>query len=287
MRTEDTGEASFSGVGELLDRLAPDRGWPDLVVPDQQTEAIRTICTAFRGRRQSPPGGAAAEANGRSTGLIVLFVGEPGTGKTTAARVVGSELGLAILRLDLGRLSLAEADDIEAALDQALAATRQSGEILFLDDADTLFGKRQPAVRERSRRRTQIPVDALVRRLDGHPGLVVVAAQLRARLDDQLIERVDHEVDFPFPQAEAREHIWRLRLPDNVRIDDAQFEFLAASFKLSGGAIDRCTTFAASEAAAAGVPVDLRHVVLALEREYGDRLMGATDARRNRRARAS
>jgi hypothetical protein len=272
MRIEDAGEASYPELGDPLDRLPPDRGWDDLVLPEPQIELLRTVCAAFRDPDRTAPDWTAPAVSGVRTGQVVLFVGEPGTGKTTATRVLGSELGLSILRLDLERLSSGEHEDTQRSLQNALSTARESRAILFLDNAEALFGKRQPAVRDRARRRAQLPVAELVRHLDEHPGLVVVAAQLKARLDDQLLERVNHEVDFPFPQTDARERLWRLGLPGSAHLDDAQLEFLAASFKLSGGAIARCNTFANGEATAAGVPVDMRHLVLALEREYGDRL---------------
>ena len=84
------------------------------------------------------------------------------------------------------------------------------------------------------------------------------------------MRRLDFVIDFPFPEAEDRERIWELLLPEEAPLDeDIDLEFLAEQFKLSGGAIRNCSLAAAFQAADDGGVIEMRHLVRAVAQEYG------------------
>ena len=77
-------------------------------------------------------------------------------------------------------------------------------------------------------------------------------------------------IDFPFPEAEDRERIWRLLLPEAAPIDqDVDVRFLATQFKLAGGGIRNASLAAAFLAAEDGGRIAMAHLVRGVALEYG------------------
>src|SRR6476661_1590509 len=102
-----------------------------------------------------------------------------------------------------------------------------------------------------------------------YPGAVILATNFRRNIDDAFIRRLDFVVDFPFPEADDRKKIWRLVLPQAAPVsDDADLDFLATQFKLSGGAIRNCSLAAAFRAADEQGEIGMRHLVQAVAQEY-------------------
>jgi hypothetical protein len=272
MKTEDSGEGVSARSGQPWAQVELDCAWDDVVLPAEQLELLRTVCAELR-RRDGAATSGTQRTNGRSSGLRVLLDGEPGTGKTLAARVVGTEVGREVVSVDLARLTAEEETDVERSLQRVLAASEKSGAITVLDNPEAVFVKRPAASR---RRRPTVDAARWLARFDAHRGPILFASRLKPRIDAELIRRLDFVVDLPFPDAEDRRRIWQLSLPAGARVRDEDLGFLATSFKLSGGAIHECCASAGLEADADQVPVDLGHVARGLEREYSNRLLSGS-----------
>jgi SpoVK/Ycf46/Vps4 family AAA+-type ATPase len=144
----------------------------------------------------------------------------------------------------------------------------QSGAILLFDEADALFGKRSE-VSDSHDRYANIEVAYLLQRMEAYPGAVILATNFKRNIDDAFIRRLDFVIDFPFPEVEDRKRIWRLVLPQEAPLaEDADLDFLATQFKLSGGAIRNCSLAAAFRAADDDRPIGMRHLVRAVAQEY-------------------
>jgi hypothetical protein len=272
MKTEDSGEGVSARPGQPWAQLELDCAWDDVVLPAEQLELLRTVCVGLR-RRDGAAASGTQRTNGRSSELRVLLDGEPGTGKTLAARVVGAEVGREVISVDLARLAAEEETDVERVLQRVLTASEKSGAITVIDNPEAVFVKRPAGLR--SRRRTVDPT-RLLARFDAHRGPILFASRLKPRIDAELIRRLDFVVDLPFPEAEDRRRIWQLSLPAGARVRDEDLGFLATSFKLTGGAINECCAVAGLEADADRAPVDLGHVARGLEREYSNRLLSGS-----------
>ena len=148
----------------------------------------------------------------RTQGLKVLFAGESGTGKTMAAQVLAAELGLELFRVDLATIVSKYIGETEKNLDRIFDAAEGSNAILFFDEADALFGKRSE-VSDSHDRYANIEVAYLLQKMEGYAGAVILATNFRRNIDDAFVRRLDFVIDFPFPEAEDRERIWRLLLP--------------------------------------------------------------------------
>jgi hypothetical protein len=262
-------QASSTRIGELATRLEPAFGWDDLVLPERQCEVLTSISSYLRHRDLVLSEWGYDRAVARDQGLKVLFAGESGTGKTMAGQVLAHDLGLELFRIDLATIVSKYIGETEKNLDRIFDAADGSNAILFFDEADALFGKRSE-VRDSHDRYANIEVAYLLQKMESYAGAVILATNFRQNLDDAFLRRLDFVIDFPFPESEDRERIWRLLLPDAAPLDeDIDVPFLAGQFKLSGGSIRNVSLAAAFLAAEDGGSISMPHLIRGVALEYG------------------
>src|SRR5205814_5615959 len=86
----------LESAGELLDQPYD---WDDLVLPERQTEMLRSLVAEIRSRESLlAKGNRLAKYGG--LGQSALLHGPPGTGKTTAAQILARELRVQLVRID-------------------------------------------------------------------------------------------------------------------------------------------------------------------------------------------
>src|SRR5438128_4423687 len=102
-------------------------------------------------------------------------------------------------------------------------AAEEGGAILLFDEADALFGKRSE-VKDAHDRYANIEVAYLLQRMEAYEGLAILTTNMRQNLDPAFLRRLRFVVDFPRPDVEARQKIWRQCLPDGSHeLDQAAF----------------------------------------------------------------
>src|SRR5712692_4537012 len=257
-----------AGLERLARRIQPAVGVADLVLPPDTMEQLKELLTRARYREQVLDVWKMGGPSARRRGLTALFAGPSGTGKTMAAEVLASELGLDLYTVDLATVVDKYVGETEKNLDRIFAeAERVNGVILF-DEADALFGKRSE-VSDAHDRYANVEVAYLLQRMELFEGIAILATNLRANLDEAFTRRLDSLIDFPEPEAEYRRRLWERSLGTTMpRTADLDLDFLAESFKLSGGAIRNIAVAAAYAAAEAGHPLDMGDLVRATQREY-------------------
>jgi AAA+ superfamily predicted ATPase len=279
-------------ISTLAPRTRPARGWDDLVLDADRTERLREVVARYRHKRKVfgtwgfPPF--------PSAGVVGLFSGPSGTGKTLAAEIIGGELLLDLYKVDLAALVSKWVGETEKNLAQVFAAAEASNVLLFFDEADALFGRRSE-VSDSHDRYANIEVAYLLQRLERYEGLVLMATNLATNIDPAFLRRVHIHVDFPMPEEPERRRIWQRSLPPNAPRDNLDLDVLAKLFKLSGGSIHNAALTAAFLAADAGTAIGMGVVVEAVQREmrklgrlltpgdfgpYADLLKGSDDAKR-------
>jgi SpoVK/Ycf46/Vps4 family AAA+-type ATPase len=130
------------------------------------------------------------------------------------------------------------------------------------------LGKRSE-VKDAHDRYANIEVAYLLQRMEAYEGLAILTTNLRQNLDPAFVRRLRFIIDFPRPDAQSREHIWRQCLPEASHIlSDADFRQLAKRIDLTGGHIRQITLRAAFIAAAAGEQICLAHIARACTAEF-------------------
>ena len=138
------------------------------------------------------------------SGVRALFTGASGTGKTLAARVLASELGLELYRVDLAAIVNKYIGETEKNLHQVLSRAEELDVILLFDEADSLFGKRS-GVRDAHDRYANNETNYLLQRIESCKGMIILATNSRDNIDDAFIRRMDYVIDFPRPGPKKAE----------------------------------------------------------------------------------
>ncbi|HLT82771.1 MAG TPA: ATP-binding protein [Phototrophicaceae bacterium] len=258
--------------GTALERLArrvrPAVGWADLVLPEPVLTGLREITLRARHRERVLGDWRMRPGGGRGRGVVALFAGDSGTGKTMSAEVVAHDLGLDLYVVDLATVVDKYVGETEKNLERIFAAAQGVNAVLLFDEADAVFGKRSE-VKDAHDRYANIESAYLLQRLESFDGLAVLATNLRANIDDAFTRRLDVVVDFPLPDVAQRARLWDRCLAAALpRADGLDLDFCAAAFELAGGAIRSAAVTAAYLAADDGGTVTMAHVVTAVQREY-------------------
>ena len=246
-------------------RIRPRRGWDDLILPPEEATQLRELASRHRGRETVH--GRWQFRTTTSTGIVALFAGASGTGKTLAAEVVAGELGLDLYKVDLSAVVSKYIGETEKNLERIFGAAAAGDLVLFFDEADALFGKRSE-VSDAHDRYANIEVAYLLQRLERYDGMVVLATNLQRNIDPAFLRRISVAIDFVAPEESERRQIWSRAFPPTAPVADLDLDFLARQFKITGGVISNAALGAAFLAAAEDSPITMRHAVLSVKREF-------------------
>jgi hypothetical protein len=203
-------------------------------------------------------------------GVIALFVGGSGTGKTMAAEVLASEQQIDLYRIDLAALVSKWVGETEKNLSRVFADAERANCMLFFDECEAMFGKRG-AVKDASDRWANLEVNYLLQRIEDYSGVVILATNLRQNIDDAFQRRIQVVVDFPVPDALARRAIWERLMPGGARraVAAEELDEVAQRFELSGGNIRNVVLDACYRALDDADPrISARHLAASTAREF-------------------
>ena len=257
---------STSDLAGLATRVRPAATWGELVLPDDAVAQLREIAQRIEfGHTVLDSWGFDGRLS-YGKGVVALFSGPPGTGKTMAAEVVARELGLDLYRVEIAAIVSKWIGETEKNLDRVFRGAENA--ILLFDEADALFGKRSE-VHDAHDRYANIEVSFLLQRLEIFDGLAILSTNMRHNVDEAFLRRLSFLVQFPFPDDLQRERIWARVWPaETPRSPDLDFEWLARQFRVSGGHIKSIALAAAYRAVSRGGPVAMADVLHAVRREY-------------------
>ena len=169
---------------------------------------------------------------GTTDAPVLLFHGSTGTGKTHASYALAGSTGKNLAIAPIPNLISKYIGDTEKMLDSAFKEAERAGAILLLDEADALLYSRDMAIRSWELSH----VNTLLKLLERPSTPVIIATNYFSKLDEALLRRVTHLVEFRCPDFEQRKAIWELELrksdiPDCTDLD------AVASVPLTGGLI--------------------------------------------------
>lgn len=200
LRSADTGEA----VGQPVDsdtRLSLVREENPVVLANEPIlqgdimEALQQVVDEHRGAER-------LLENGLAPTRTALLVGEPGVGKTLAARWVARELGMPLLVLDLSAVMSSFLGKTGTNLRRVLDYAHSLRAVLLLDELDAVAKRRDDQTEIGELKRL---VTVLLQEIDSWPdgGLLLAATNHAKLLDPAVWRRFEVTLDFPLPDEKA------------------------------------------------------------------------------------
>jgi SpoVK/Ycf46/Vps4 family AAA+-type ATPase len=199
-----------------------------------------------------------------------LFYGPPGTGKSLTACLLGKTFQLDVYRIDLSMVVSKYIGETEKNLAGVFDQAANKNWILFFDEADALFGKRTNTSSSNDRYANQ-EVAYLLQRIEDFPGLVILATNLKANIDEAFGRRFQSMIYFPVPGPEQRLRLWQQAFPSHVEFEEKLvLEEIAKKYEMAGGAIINVSRYSCLAALKRNSEtILLKDVMTGIRKEFG------------------
>ncbi len=170
-------------------------------------------------------------------GYKVIFHGPSGTGKTMVAGLIGKKYGKEVYRVDVSQLSSKYIGETEKNIENLFQQGKNKNWILFFDEGETLFSKRSNSGGNNERYGNQ-QVGFLLQKIEDHPGIVILATNLKGNLDEAFLRRFQKMIYFELPDETSRWQLWSKSFENTIPLaPDIDLKSIAKEFELVGGQI--------------------------------------------------
>jgi ATPase family associated with various cellular activities (AAA) len=264
---------ALPNVGNLAQRVERTQGWDSLKLPAAQMKQLREIAAHLKHSAEVFGEWGFAQEFQYGLGLAACFEGPSGTGKTMAAGILAAEVGQELIRTDLSAIQSKYIGETNKHLNRLFDEAQTANAILFIDEADALFGKRSE-VKDSHDRYANSEVAFLLQKIEDYRGTVILATNMKQNMDEAFLRRLRFVIHFPFPDDSMRLAIWKDIFPKDAPADpNLDFAWLARRLKIAGGNIKNIAIRAAFLAADRPLTheprtIDMSCIIEAAQREY-------------------
>ncbi|KAI0018103.1 P-loop containing nucleoside triphosphate hydrolase protein [Xylariomycetidae sp. FL0641] len=161
---------------------------------------------------------------GKGLGVILLLIGNAGTGKTLTAEAVADKVRRPLYVLSAGELGR-DASDIEDRLTTVLKITERWNAVLLFDECDVFLQKRSI----NNFAHNEI-VAVFLRLLEYYRGILFMTSNREDAIDPAFQSRTHMTLHYPDLDVAAKRHIWEIFItqwaPDNT-IEGSSYEKLS------------------------------------------------------------
>ena len=199
---------------------------------DELAEALVTLDPAVQNLMATA---SFADAFPAGRGVVLLFEGPPGTGKSLTAEAVAGRLGRPLYVAHAERVTGMWMGQTEKAMARLFDEADAHGAVLLLDEADDLLSARHAATSGSDRVYNRV-VDIALKRIEESKGVIILTTNMGAMLDPALERRLTGRFAFPMPEPPERAKILAALIPAELTLaPDTDLEKLARRHELSGG----------------------------------------------------
>ena len=264
-------ESSRHRLGTLAQLMECPFTWYDLILPEILHESLEDFVFEAKERKIFWEQESARRLFPQGRGLIGLFTGTPGTGKTMAAQVIAADLGLDLFRIDLSSVVSKYVGETSQNLERILSRAEHMDIVLLFDEADALFGKRTE-VKDAHDRFANTDTNYLLQAIENYRGIAILATNKKENIDNAFIRRLRYLLEFPKPDAHQREQIWlkileKLLQVENKPLLNGQLKILANNVELTGSQIKFSVLSALFAAKRDKKLLEMKHLIRGMERE--------------------
>jgi SpoVK/Ycf46/Vps4 family AAA+-type ATPase len=265
-------EAARSRFGNLAQILECPFTPDDLVLPEGAKQLLEAIAFEADERNAFWQQPEARRLFPQGRGLIALFSGPSGTGKTMAAQVIAARLGQDLCRANIAQLVSKWVGETPKNVEQVIRVAAENNAVLFFDEADALFAKRATEIRDAQDKFANTDTAYLLQAIESYPGIAILATNLKANIDAAFVRRLRYVVEFPKPDPVLQHTLW-IKLVTSLAGDPRAralapaFDLISTATETTGAQIKYAVLAGLFAARAEGRPLDARHLLIGLDRE--------------------
>ncbi len=219
---------------ECVSRERPTIELERVVLPEKMKQDVVTLAGNYS--RQSAEKGKAhlKDFYGYGTGLVFLFHGPSGTGKTMMAHALAHSLGKELLLLNTGDAAKNEFT-FAGVMRYMFREARLTDAIAFFDECDDLILKNPSEAKQ------------FLMEVEKAQCITILATNKVVNLDPSLERRITMKVPYEIPDEALREKIWQALIPDTVALaPEVDCRTLAGKYIFTGGLIKNTLLMAIS-----------------------------------------
>ncbi len=183
----------------------------------------------------------------------VNLYGAPGTGKTMAAHAIAKKLGKKILIVNYADIESKYVGETPKNIRRAFEAAKNSGSILFFDEADAILSKRVTNMSSATDVSVNQTRSVMLMLMNEYEDFIIFATNFIENFDPAFMRRISVHVKFDLPDEDCRQKLWAKYIPPELpnNLDAAE---LAQKFdNLSGSDIANAMLNSAFKAARMGL----------------------------------
>jgi AAA+ superfamily predicted ATPase len=217
----------------------------DMILPDSVTKDITSVQKAYLNRVLLDPS--------EPTGVITIFEGAVGTGKTMAAECLGNQLQLPVYKIDYAMLA-DRPGNIETSLNLMFDEAERNSACLLFDEADGLFSPKSNDPDSVY----NLVTAYLIQRIETYNGLVILTTNCKPKIDKAFFRRAMIVVTFPPFKPQQRYDLFVKVLADmGVEVSsEVNLKHLAVQLNANGKQIQNIINNAVLSASEANLPLD-------------------------------
>lgn len=226
-----------------------------VVLTENTREQINELHTALKRRTFVMDRWGLTDRHATGRGIVALFNGAPGTGKTMCAAALANEIDHPLYRIDVSNLVDRFVGETEKNLVRMFDEASASRAALLFDEADSLFSKRVDA-KDSTDRYANMQVNLLLNLIEDYDGFCVLTTNLKGSLDDAFLRRIVYKIVFEKPEHDELVALWEYHLPESIPRDaDVDLGALAEEFDTIAGGDIKNAVLRAALAAGGDAPV--------------------------------
>ncbi|KAJ3443664.1 atpase [Anaeramoeba flamelloides] len=205
-----------------------------VILPEKQKSLIINSTMNFENFKKVRKKLNYDEIIGQNSGVVLLFYGPSGTGKTMMANALAAKLKKKIMLVDYTKLGIFSAEET---LNFIFKEAKIQQTILFFDECESLF----------KRKNSDHLLNLLLTEIERFDQICIFATNRPFDLDEAMHRRVNLSIKFERPDCFIREKIWKTHLPESLKLDkDVDLKYLANRYELTGGLIKNAVLTALS-----------------------------------------
>jgi SpoVK/Ycf46/Vps4 family AAA+-type ATPase len=173
------------------------RSFEHLILNDGKKDLLTATITPM-----VASGNVDKSTGGKSDGLILLFHGGPGSGKTFAAEAIAESTERPLYRINCGNIGT-DVENVERCFNSILHIRTTWGCVVLLDDADVVFAKRHMTDMQRD-----ALISVFLRFFDHYQGILILISNRLSTFDKGFKSRIQFALHFDALTPNNREKIW-------------------------------------------------------------------------------